>query len=104
MANTRNSNTFYIDTGYSTIAESLAVKGIRVLGVIVTATSANAILVLSDEIAAAPVKLSLRVATSGESAQFLFGDTPIRFPNGIRPTTVTNCVATVIIEESNSNG
>lgn len=103
MANVRSANTWYVDTTYSTIAESLVVKGIRVLGVVVTATAANGTIVLKDEVTAAPIKLDLRVPTSGETRHFDFSNTPIRFPNGIRPV-LTDAVVTVILEESNSNG
>jgi hypothetical protein len=99
MANVRSANTFYIDTQYSVAADELAVKNIRVLGVTVTATAASAIIVLADS-STATNKLDLRVATSGDSAHFDFSDSPVVFPNGIRPKTLTNALVTVIVEES----
>jgi hypothetical protein len=100
LANTRNGNTWYVDTQHSASSDSLAVKGIRVLGVVVTATAANGRIVLSDEQGTPPTKLDLRVATSGDSKHFDFCESPVAFPNGIRPVTLTNAVVTVIIEEA----
>jgi len=94
MANVRNTNTYYIDT-----TGSLVIANIKVLGVVVTATSANAILNLQDN-TTSDNKLNLRVATSGESKFFDFADSPVLFSTGIKPSTVTNCVATVIIQET----
>jgi hypothetical protein len=99
MANVRSANTFYIDTQYSTGSDELAIKNIRVLQITITATSANAVLLLADSTTGTK-KLDLRVATSGASQIFDFSDSPVVFPNGIKPTTLTNAVATVVIEES----
>ena len=92
MANVRSGNTFYIDG----TATTLAIKNVIVTHVLVTATSANAVLVLKD-VTTANTKMDLRVATSGASQVFDFADNPIVFANGINPTTVTNCVATAVI-------
>lgn len=101
MANTRSANTYYVDTQYAT-NEELAVTNIAVLGVTVSATAASAQVVLADASSGSPKKLDLRVATSGESKHFDFSESPILFPNGIRPLTLTNAVATVIIREIRS--
>lgn len=98
MANTRNGNTFYIDTQYSAAADELAVKNIRITGVIVTATGASGRVVLGDSSVA--TKLDLRVATSGETMQFYFDVHPVNFSTSIRPTTLSNAVVTCIIEEA----
>lgn len=97
MANVRNANTYHIDGTAST----LAVLNIKVSHVIVTATAASAILQLQD-VTTGNIKGNFRVATSGETRVFEFADNPIVFPNGINPATVTNCVATLIIQESRS--
>lgn len=95
MANVRSANTYYID-GTST---NLAVNNIRVTHITVTPTSANAILVLKD-ITTGSTKVELRLATSGTSQVFEYFVNPIVFPNGIDPTTVTNCVATCHLQET----
>lgn len=97
MANTRNGNTFYVDTQYSVAADEFASKLIRVSSVIVTATAASAVLVLKDSSLA--TKIDLRVATSGATEQFDF-DPPLVFSTSIRPTTLTNAVATVVFQET----
>lgn len=98
MANVRNANSYYIDTQYSA-SEELAVKNIVVTCVVVTATAASGRIVLADS-DTATTKLDLRVVTSGASQVFDFSESPIVFPNGIRPVTLTNAVATVIGRES----
>ena len=95
MANIRNANTYYMDT----TTASLTISNIKVLGVLVTATSANAILNLQD-VTTSDNKMNLRVATSGDSKYFDFADSPVVFPTGIKPSVVTNCVATAVIRET----
>lgn len=92
MANVRNSNTLFIDTANS----PLAVINTRALYVIVTATAANAVVVLSDNTTAAK-KMDLRVAASGTTQVFDFSFNPVQFPTGINATTLTNAVVTVVI-------
>lgn len=99
MANTKCGNTCYVDTQYSVAADQLAGKNLRVVGIVLTATGANARLVLSD-ITGPTTKIDVRVGTSGESKHFRFEEYPINFPNGIRPSTLSNAVATIIISES----
>ncbi len=100
MANTRNANTFYIDTQYSVSADELAVKNVKVVSITVTATSSGGQVVLSDSNGNA--KIDLRVATSDETQQFVFNENPIVFPTGIRPTTLTDAIVTCVIQESRS--
>ena len=91
MANAFNANTFYIDT-----TGTLAATDAHLIHyVIVTATSANAVLVLQD-VATSTNKLNLRVATSGESKQFDFALFPLRFEGGVKVTTLTNALVTLI--------
>lgn len=101
MANVRNANTFHIDTQYSTGTDELAVKNIKVTDVIVTATAAGGRVVLADSVTGA-VKLDLRVVTDEESKHFRFHESPILFPNGIKPTVLTNALVTCVIQESRS--
>lgn len=97
MANVRSANTFFIDATTPT----LAIKNIKVLYITVTATAASAILNLRD-VSTLDNKINVRVATSGETGRFSFVDSPLVFPNGIDPNTVTNCVATLVVQESRS--
>ena len=90
MANVRSGNSHYVDaTG---VLESEACS---ITGVVLTATSANAVLELADS-AGTTKKLNLRVATSGESRHFNFSEASIYFPNGIKVATLTNAIATVL--------
>lgn len=100
MANVRNSNTFYIDTQYTGSADELVASNLSVVGIIMRATGANAQVVLVDAQAAQPVKLSLGIATAGETIQLRLAEAPVLFPNGIRPLTLVNAVVTVILKES----
>jgi hypothetical protein len=97
VANVRVGNKFYIDTQYSGSSDELAYKNLLVLAVIVTATGANGRIVLSD---GAQVALDLRVATSGTTQVFDFSKSPVLFQTSIRPSTLSNAVATVIGRES----
>lgn len=90
MANDRVANSHYVDT-----ADVLSMSQAIVKGVIVTATAANAVFVLSSA-DGTKVKLDLRVATSGESRHFDFSNSPIVFSTGIKAHTVTNAIVTVI--------
>lgn len=95
MANVRNGNTYYIDTQYSS-SEELAVKGLRVTDIIVTTTGTTASVILQDS-STANIKFRADEATSGVTTHFPL-KSPIVFPNGIRPSTLTNCVVTVVFE------
>ncbi len=98
MANVRNGNTYYIDIASSADSDCLISKNVKVTAIFMTATSAGGILVLKDTSGA--IKGEWRVATSGDCKEFLVGDYSLTFPNGIKAGTVTNCVATLLIEES----
>lgn len=100
MANTLNGNTWYIDTAHSTSANDLVRASVLVTYIIVTATSASAVLVLSDVQGTAPAKLELRVAAADTSQLFDFSYKPLLFPNGIQVTTLTNCKAMCIISST----
>lgn len=105
MANIRNANTIYIDTASASGNTSVGttgnfdVPGIKVKGLIVTPTSGDATLALKD-VTTGATKLQAEAPNSDGSRHFDFSDDPIVFPNGIAPTTVTTCVATLIVTES----
>lgn len=91
MANVRNGNTVYVDaTG------AITDSGAKVAGVVLTATAANAVLVLQDSSGSPVNKVDLRVATSGSSQFFDFSVTPLWFPNGIEIGTLTNAKAMIV--------
>lgn len=98
MANARSANTFYIDTQHSGASDALDVANIRVTHVVVTATASNGRLVLQDY-ATSAVKADLRCATSGESAIFDFADNPLVFAGGIKAATLSNAIATCVLQE-----
>lgn len=97
MANLRNSNSYYIDGTLST----LAVKNIKLTHLMVTSTSSTSELIIKD-ITTGATKLHIRLAGTDDLTTrfFDFSANPIVFPNGINPSTVTNCVATCLIQES----
>jgi hypothetical protein len=101
VANVRNANTFYIDTQSAVDADNLIIKGLAVHYVSVTATAANGRLVLQDLTVTPATKVDLRVATSGDTEVFSFEMNPLLFPNGIKPSTLSNAVATVVYKEGN---
>lgn len=90
MANVASGNSIYVDS-----AGVVTSTPTNLLFVVLTATSANAILHLEDS-ATGDAKMNLRLATAGDSIQFSFSDQPIFFSGGIEVTSVTNCVATFV--------
>ena len=95
MANTRNANTFYIDTA----SIPLSVPNIKVMHIIFTPSSNNGTITLSD-VTTGAVKLVMAGDIAHKTLEFSFRDNPIVFPNGINPTTVTNAVCTCTTIES----
>jgi hypothetical protein len=92
MANTRNGNTWYVDATGTLGTE----KNVLVPYIFLTATGANARIVLSDQ-ATGSVKVDLRLPTAGDTQLFRVEANPILFPNAIEVTTLTNAVATVLV-------
>lgn len=103
MANVRNANTFYVDSAAADTdpgtTGNLAVKNIRLVALTISATGGNSDLILKD-VTTGATKLDVREATNGETDYYDFSNAPIVFPNGIAPTTVSNVVATLIIQET----
>ena len=99
MANARTGNTYYVDTAYTaTVATlpELAIPNLKVYYVVVTATAANAVVLLTDS---GTNKVDLRVAPSGSSQLFTFDEYPMVFNTSLRVSTLTNAVATIMFEE-----
>ncbi len=92
MANKVNVNTIYVDSTGDLVTN----KGCRVAYVLLTATAANAVLVLQDTGTGTPNKFDLRNADSGTTVTFDLSNMPAFFPNGIKASTVTNAIATII--------
>jgi hypothetical protein len=91
MANVKNGNTLFVDsTGAVSSTKTL------VHYVIVTATSANAVVVFSDA-TTLQKKADIRVVAAGETQRFDFSANPIHFPNGVHATTVTSAAVTLVV-------
>lgn len=101
MANNRSSNTFYIDTqfGAANDGSELIVANIMVPYIIVTTSNATNQLVLADSTTGAK-KISIKIPTTNTTQVIDLRNYPAVFQNGIRPVTVTACVATCIVVES----
>lgn len=98
MANTLNGNTWYVDTAHASDSDDLS-GSYFVVYIVVTATSANAIIELADADSGVS-KIKLGVETAGKSELFKFEELPLRFPNGIQVKTLTNAVATLVGTQS----
>lgn len=90
MANVRSGNTHWVDA-----LGVLTSDSVKVAGITVTATAANAQVGLADS-AGTTSKIELRVATSGETKHFDFSASPLIFPTGMKVTALANANATVI--------
>jgi hypothetical protein len=92
MANARASNVWDVNaTGALTTEKSQIL-----LGVIMTATSTGASLVLAESSGAA-VKFRADIATDDTTQLFDISNFPIFFSQGIYVQTLTNCVAQLVI-------
>lgn len=102
MANVRSANTFFIDTAaadaVATTTGNLAVNNIRVSHILITATAGTSELVLRD-VTNGNNKIILKRDVDDRSELFDFSEFPLVFPNGINPSTVTDCVATCVIQQ-----
>lgn len=93
MANTRNGNTYYIDT-----TGSLAVPGVAILSLTITGSGGAAVLELQDVTTTAPKG---RWEVEDDTTQlFDYSDHPIVFPNGISVVTATTCAVVAVIREA----
>lgn len=103
MANIRNSNTIYLDTASTGTSAGTTgnfdLPNIKVDYIAIRATSANAVLILQD-VTTGATKLNYSLQAADESDTIEFVHSPMVFPNGIAPTTMTNCVATLVVKET----
>ena len=98
MANVLNGNTWFVDTQYTSEADDLVRKQLLVVYITVTATAANGRIVVGDSGSNPAPKFDLRVAVANTTEIFRFEAKPSLFPNGIRVLTLSNAVATVVIQ------
>ena len=97
MANVRSANSWFVDSTTSSSADDLT-SPVVLTAVYLTATSANSVLVLSDPTTGA-TRINLREPTAGTTRHFRMDAAPLSFPNGIRVSTLTNAVATLVGHE-----
>jgi hypothetical protein len=95
LANTKTGNVWYVDTAYAAATDDIT-DNIVVGSVVLTATAASARIVLKDP-KTGVIKLDLRSPTDALSAHFDFSANPISCPNGLRASTLTNAVASIIL-------
>lgn len=98
MANVRSGNTFYIDTQHSVAADGITQAGLKLRKILVTATAAPGRIVLQD-ITTGITKFDLRVSAANTTQEFIFDDMSITFPTGLKASTLSQAVATLIIDE-----
>ena len=94
MANEKRGNMQYVDTA-GVLTDK---KNVKVVYIVMNATSANSELDLKDN-GASENSLSLSVTPSHTTQVFDFSRCPIVFPNGIEVVAIVNCVATLILQE-----
>jgi hypothetical protein len=92
VANATAGNSSYIDTAGVVGATTNA----KVSYVIVTSSAAGGLITLQDNAGTPVTKVTFKVATDEETKVFDFSQNPIVFPNGVKASTVTDCVATVV--------
>lgn len=96
MANTRRGPLHYIDSTGILSSE----QNTKIAQVFITCTSAGAILVLSD-LDGTPL-LDLRLTTANTSQQMDLSATPLVFSKGLRVTTLTNAIVTLVYTNKGS--
>lgn len=93
MANTTSGNVIYVDSTGNLTTDTNK----RIAYVSVTATAANGRIVIRETNNSNPIKLDLRVVTSGTTQVFDFSRKPIVFTTGINVGTLSNAVASIIL-------
>ena len=95
MANVRSANSYYVDS-----TGTLAVLGLSVYSILLTSNGGAGTLVLQDNATVPVTKLTLKVLNT-ESTLIDFNLMPITFPNGIKVSTLTTALATIVFKEAN---
>jgi hypothetical protein len=104
MANTRNGNSFYIDTVYSGTPNDgteLLSKNIKVDYItLTTAGTAGKGITLGDAVTGVP-KIKILNGTASDTKEITLWENQITFPNGIRVLALdTSCTCTCLVTES----
>lgn len=104
MANTRNSNTFYVDTTSSsgTAASYIAAKNLRIKGITFHMAVTTDVIDVHDKAtgsaAAGTLKLKIRASTALNTQHFDFSDSPLVCPNGLWVVLTGSPICTVILD------
>lgn len=101
MANARSGNTWYIDTTGALSAATSNKKTI-VKYIILTPTAASGQIILRNDTSTPTNMLDLRAATSGESKIVDMSEAPMVFSEGINVGTLSNAIATLVVEGGGS--
>lgn len=97
MANIRNSNTAYVDSGSSLIVPDANVK---LAYVIFTSSSAGDSIVLRDGGSSGALKLKIKNGVATDSRTHRFDAVPMVFPNGIYVDTISSGATATLITTS----
>lgn len=101
MANTRNSNTIYVDTASNQVISD---KNVKLAYVAFTSNGAGDSMVLRDGTVSGAIKLNIKNATADDTKLLTFDLRPIVFPNGIYVDTLdTGAVATLVTTSGENN-
>lgn len=95
MANVRSGNTYYIDS-----TGDLAIKNLKVSKVTVTSTANSAAIIMQD-VETQLNKVEFRIDTTDKTQSFDYIINPMLFTNGLRISSISNCNATCILQETN---
>lgn len=99
MANVVNGNTAYIDSTGIVINR----KNVLASYIIISASSASAQLVLVDPATAGDAnKLNISLTSANDVVQIDLIHNPMLFPNGIKVSTATSVVATIVFKNQGS--
>lgn len=100
MANHKSGNLVYIDTVDLSISE----PNIRLMGVILNATSGsvNPVITLAEDNSSRsyPALLTLSCQWEEKCKYYDFSRNPLVFPSGIRVSTLTSATATLIVDKN----
>ena len=97
MANQRNGNMIYVDTTDSTFSADRVLLSVILLANHATAVGA---VTLQNNSASPTTLMTLQVDPEIEKTKhFNFADSPLLFPDGIKITTLSNAVITLIIDK-----
>lgn len=100
MANATSGNVIYVDTTGDLTSDTNK----RIAYIALTATGANGRVVVREVDNSNPIKLDLRVVTSGATQIFDFSRKPIVFTTGINIGTLSNAVCSIILTGPSNTG